>query len=299
MYRYRLYNLIIEADLEIPQLLPDKEEYDQSVKHIYVKSETLPDYLEKFDDVGSNITTTESWLCNDVCKLYVHGGDTIGYYLKPEQPVMRLRNFILGFGMSMISVQNGLIAFHCSAIADDDGVLLIAGESGAGKSTTSEVFLRNGYHLLADDMAFISIEDGVAYAAPAFPYTKLCRNVAIERGYDLNELIYVNEQKDKFLVPWKGEYSYLPRKIKGLIYINFSADDDVHETQIQGLDKFHICVNNLFLRHLLRNDKYQPQFSSKCLGLANAIPITVLSRPQGIDTTEAFTKLAIEAVNKF
>lgn len=80
--------------------------------------------------------------------------------------------------------------------------------------------LERGYRLLADDMAVVQTFSGkkdsreLALVYPAFPYQKLCRDAAVRRGYALEKLLYINEEKDKFLVPWKGDFLTEPEPVQ-------------------------------------------------------------------------------------
>ena len=197
----------------------------------------------------------------------------------------------------MIAMQRGILAIHCSALADEQGALLIAGESGAGKSTLTSAFMEKGYRLLADDMVWVEItEEEQIRVWPAFPFQKLCRNVALEKGYNLDELLYINEDKDKFLVPYQGEFKTDSVLLKGFLMLMIVGGEEVRCQKAEGLMKFHICANNLFLRHLLQAEKYDPKIGQKCLKMAAGIPIYCIGRPEGKDTTKQVIEQAIATV---
>lgn len=297
MHYYRLYGYLVESELEFPQLV--KEEKENIEADIVIVSGVMPEELveKEKNRIYYEIGDEYSWLTNPTCMYYVEHGKKITYYLKPEGVEMRLRNYILGFGISLLLLQRGEMAIHGSALHNGKEAILITGESGSGKSTLTNYYLEQGWKLMADDMALVkfSKETGtVVY--PAFPYQKLCRNVAIERGYKLEDLIYINEQKDKFLVPCGDGFELGSKPLKKFILLYTCQEEHVSSHEIKGIAKFHICANNLFLRHLLEEQKYLPHIGQKCLELIANVDVHLIARPEGKDTTEAIKQAAFQII---
>ena len=294
MFHYKLYEMKVAADIEFPQLVvcEDDSDIDIEIRQGEIPQDILDETERKYE-----FGEKRSWLSNMTCYFVVENGNKITYSLKEGGIVMKLCNYLLGFGMSMIAMQRGILSVHCSALADENGAVLIAGESGAGKSTISKAFLDKGYRLMADDMAWVETIEGVSYAKPAFPYQKLCRNVVVEQGMDMDELIYINEDKDKFLAPYKGEFSTKAVPIKAFIMLVVTNRDEIIFEEIKGIEKFKVCANNLFMRHLLGKDKYQPYIGQKCIKMASTIPVYCIGRPDRNDTAPEVIKTAFEIVD--
>lgn len=295
MYYYRIYGMKIAADMEFRQLVVCE---DDAPIDIEIMEGTISDDIYEQEEKCQYIFGEQrGWLINRTCYLEVTNGTKLVYKRKPGGNMMYLQTYILGYGMSMLAMQRGMLSIHCSALANDEGALLIAGESGAGKSTVTSAFLDQGYRLMADDMAWVEItEEQQVMVRPAFPYQKLCRNVAIDQGYNLDELIYINEEKDKFLAPYRGEFSTEAVTVKGFIMLGVISGEDVVTFEAQGMQKFQICANNLFLRHLLGKDKYQPHIGQKCMKMAAGVSIHFIGRPDGKDTTKQVIEKAFEIV---
>ena len=83
---------------------------------------------------------------------------------------------------------------------------------------------------MADDMAWV---DG-SMVYPAFPYQKLCRDVVEREGYDMEELIYIDEQKDKFLARYRGAFSTESRLMKGFILLHLTSAEKVTVQELNG-----------------------------------------------------------------
>lgn len=296
MYYYHLYGCLIESELEFPQLVETQQTEEADIT---ICSGTMPeDVLQKAEQqIYYEFGDEFSWLYNKTCIFYIENGKKITYYLKPEGVEMRLRNYLLGFGMSMLFMQRGEMAIHCSALHNGTEAILIAGESGSGKSTLTNSYLAKGWKLMADDMVVAKYDkEKGTMVYPAFPYQKLCRNVAVERGYDLDELIYVNEQKDKFLVPCGGEFGLEGKPLKKFLMLGVHEGEEVVVREVQSIAKLQVCLNNLFLRHLLGNQKYAPKIGQKCLELIANVDVHLIARPDGKETTEAIKEAAFQII---
>lgn len=298
MYTYQLFGLKLKTDLEFKQLITDigYGEPDVTITSGSIPEDIIQKETKRKYEFGEKI----SWLSNKTCRLMVESGNQIIYSLKEGGNSEYLRNYILGWGMSMLALQRGILAIHCSAVTGERGAILICGESGAGKSTMTTAFLENGYRLMADDMAFVEVKPGEkALASPAFPYQKLCRDAALAKGYNLDELIYIDEDKDKFLVPYREEFQLDTVPVRGMLVLGVINGDEVLTREVIGLNRFHMVANNLFLRHLLGEQKYEPRTGQLCLNMAAAVPIEFIGRPAGYDTAREVMEKAFSTVEKW
>lgn len=293
MYYYRLYGLLIASELSFPQLVvsEDTSYYDVVIEKTELSEKIQRVLPEKKYEFGREY----SWLSNTTCQLQVYEGKRITYALTGAGNPEWLQAYILGYGMSMLALQRNMLPIHCSVVADEKGALLIAGESGAGKSTTTTAFLKAGYSLMADDMAWA---DGTM-VYPAFPYQKLCRDVVEREGYDLNELIYIDEQKDKFLARYRGEFSTEGRPMKGFILLYLTPEEKVTVQELTGLDRVHVYVGNLFLRKLMtKEQKYAPYIGAIGLKMASQVPLLCIGRPAEGNTASEVVRTALDWVKK-
>lgn len=295
MYYYKIFGLHLASDLVFLQLIKGTE----CIADITIEEEPVTGQLpvhppEQQYDFGETL----SWLENRTCYLLVEHGRHITYQRKKGCDEMSLCTYILGWGLSMLALQRGELAIHCSAVSKDGDAVLICGESGCGKSTMTTLLLNRGYQLMADDMALAEYRgDQGVWAKPAFPYQKLCRDAALRSGFPMDEMIYIDEEKDKFLVPCKDIFDDAPRKVKAMIILRLTGSGSVQTQQLRGMDTFYACANNLFLRHLLKEKKYSPFIGEKCLKMASGIPMYVIGRPVGKDSLSEVSKQILQILD--
>lgn len=292
MNYYSLYGLTVESDLDFFQLRELKHKPEQIDVFIYqsILENRLEEELEgKSYSIGKNSTV----LSNKTVHLAVEEGNTIKYQAKENANWQYLKNYLLGFGFAFLFLQKNQMAIHCSSVVCDKGALLLAGESGSGKSTLTRALIKVGFKLLADDMELVWVRGNDLFAYPAFPYQKMCRN-EVEKLANPQEAIYVDEMKDKFMVPCFSVFEEQEQKVMGIVILKVSNCEQVQLEEVKGLEKLYAIYGNLFVRKLLHREKMNSHIIDDCLKIAAIIPIYHLNRPVGVDSVEE----QIDALNK-
>ena len=300
MYYYKLYGSNICSDLEFPQLIEAKDWREGKID-IQIQAGILSEDMKRQGVKRKyEIDKKRSWLVNTTTWIVVEEGRSITYELQPNGKLEYLRTYILGFAMSILYLQRGDMAIHCSAIVKEDKAILIAGESGSGKSTITSYLLGMGYQLMADDMAVVKVTNtGVVKVLPGFPYQKLCRDMAVEKGYNLEDCIYIDEKKDKFLVPYKEEFSMKEKTLTAIFLLK--SDDRVEKLyaeELKGMDKLYACASNLFLRSLLQEQTYETKIGERCLQIASKVPMYLICRPFGQNTVNSILDYILSKTEK-
>lgn len=301
MYYYVIYGKKVYSDLCFPQLVSIPE-ITENAADIIIRAGKIPTEIREADEREEKkwaFGEAFSWLCNRTCRYTVENGRIITYELKEGGKPDYLKAFLLGYGMAMLHLQRGELAIHCSALEKENRAILVAGNSGSGKSTTTTALLEAGFSLMADDVAVIKLEGDRVICYPAFPYQKLCRDVVEQKKYKLRELIYVDEDKDKFLVPFEGKFDVNGKELCGIFCLSrLTGADRLYAEEITGVNKLYACINNLFVQKLLGEEKYAPAIGSKCLKIASRVPMYLLGRPEETDTVQERTNYIIEQWKK-
>ena len=287
MFKYNIYGLVIEADVEFYQLVKAEAEdrADAVIKKGSVKDEVTA-HLEKSENKYYDIGFENSVFMNKGGYYKISEGKEIIYETKDEYTPEMVGPWLLGFALAMLLLQRQTLAIHCSAIADKEGAFLISGVPGAGKSSLTRVLLERGFSIMADDVAAVRIEDDGTNVYPAFPYQKLCRNEVEKRELDKDDLIYINEDKDKYLVPVKESFVGDKRPLKYLIFIVVSDKKEVTVHKLSGLSQLFALKENLFLARLKGSWLNDKNLLNLCLQVASGCPVYLIERPDGVDTLQ-------------
>ncbi len=126
-----------------------------------------------------------------VGRFFTIGGNKI--VLEPaagaEQAALRL--FTLGTSFGVLCHQRGLLPLHASAVRLDGKAVVIAGNSGQGKSTLSAALRARGHALVGDDLAVVDSRG--PFILPAYPQHKLSPDVLETLGFE-HEGLQANRQ---------------------------------------------------------------------------------------------------------
>lgn len=296
MYYYKIYGQKVESDIDFAQLVVDTSEAEPSIR--IMRRNAPEDILEQMKQRYTSAGERESWFYNKTLRCVIRDGQDIYYEPFDDINEQYLRTYILGYGLSMLFLQRGNLTIHGSCVRKDNQAIIISGMSGAGKSTLTSQFLSAGYEFMADDITLVECNEEYAVAYPGFPYQKLCRDVVEKKKLDTKELIYIDEDKDKFLVKWDGEYHTEGVELTTLVVILVGDENTKLEVkEAQGFEKLQYVVDNLFLKKRILFRENNPQLIKRCLDIASRINILVVTRPYGIDSASQQLELIEELLN--
>ena len=292
MYYYKLYGMRLASDIQFPQLLVLSEEEQELEPQITILERPFPEEYKKEGDCYWDIEKDRSILSNSYGYLQMEQGERLWYEKKEMATEALLNAYLLGWGMAILIYQRGGLAIHCSCVEKDGQAVLISGNSGSGKSTLTKELLKQGYSLVADDMAVVEVtENGGLVTAPAFPYQKLCRD-ALEDGMEFDDkTVYIDEERDKFLVPYRGKFVARELPVKEMFILEPTNGREVQVRKLAGGEKLQACMDALFLTPLLGEKRYVPEHGIRMLEFAAKLPVYLVERPVGEDSRSALVRM--------
>lgn len=151
---YRLYGLVIDSELPLPEALAAPPEARAQVR--VRLADVAPDGFGDGERLGPFAWSGPGvlWLSvPGVARFLVRDGQEI--VVDPHHGIDEdtVRLFLLGSPLGALLAQRGTFALHGNGIRLGDGCLVCCGMSGAGKSTLAAEFMRRGHQVLTDDLA--------------------------------------------------------------------------------------------------------------------------------------------------
>lgn len=293
MYQYYIYGLGIHSEIKLYNL-----EETSSAPDVTVRYASVPDDIATLtaQGIASSMSAERIWFRNDSGHFIIRDGKEILVCPLGDVDEKELASFILGWSLSFLFLMRGFSAIHCSAIEiDEHRAALIAGVSGAGKSTAALSLIEAGYRYLADDIIMIKPSaDMLVY--PGFPLQKVCRNVAEQ--LDNENLFYINERKDKYAYYNTEDFCDEPRQLTGLIMLDKYDGNAVLTEELTGLAKWNCMLQNLFLLDAYKSFDYPPEEKARTLELAGKLRIYKITRPVGTDTVDEIRDIIIHIFNQ-
>lgn len=294
MYYYKIYGAVMESEIEYPQLLPSNgNNADFSVK--ITEIERNPDIKhECYVEAGDK---TQVIFANQVGILRISNGTLIEVCSNPGVELEKTAPFVLGYGLSILFFQRGKTAIHCSAVNVNGKAVLIAGNSGAGKSSLTMRFVENGYKLMADDVAMIDGTDELM-VYPAFPIQKLCRDAVKRNNLDIDELTYIDEDRDKFALSRREEFYEDPAPFGLLVYLVPYDGNIVKAEEMEGVNRLMTLISNLFLYLFFKISSGLPENEMKrYIEMSRNMKMVRLYRPRTGDSTKEQMEEVLKYIN--
>lgn len=282
LFYYHIYGLYVQSELEITGAMScDAMEYPD----VIVQFGPMPEFLAKPKADGYHTYTnkfSDAWFYHEeVGEFYIDGGKKV--ILSPlENPNWSLlTSLFLSAGMCLILLQRNEPVFHGSTIVYNNNAIIISGESGAGKSTATFALMKKPYGFLADDTVHISFKDQIFYAEPSYPQQKLCRDMAIKLGYNLNELRYIDEERDKYAVQCSERYITNSVPLKLFVILRAQSNcNEVISRQLCGKEYLDAMIDALYLSTTYKtNVGVSIDFMTKLIQMAKQIQVYEIIRP--------------------
>jgi hypothetical protein len=200
-----LFGWRVQTDLPLPEL------------QAWTGGDRAPDVLIRLGPVPAlgdggrhfspRIEFTETALRFDVpgvARYLIDGADRITIETAPgvAPDLAEVRLFFFGTVLAVLCFRRGLIPLHASAVEVDGRALLLAGNSGLGKSTMAAALMARGYPLLSDDLCALDVSrPGGPVILPCIPHLKLWKDAAARLSINIDPLAPVRVGLGKFRVP--------------------------------------------------------------------------------------------------
>lgn len=290
MYRYLFYGFHVESELKIDEVMVDTTDAPIDIK---IKFGKLPDEVL---ELAKEKTDSDFLWSRAIDRLCFRIPNVADYYITTTEiqirPIADIDNhdiitFLLGSAFGYLMTFRNVVVIHGGAITKNGKGIIVTGESGAGKSTVTNALRTRGYDFIADDVCVLSDNDKKMHINLAYPQAKLCRDAALKLGYDLSELIYINEDRDKFAVRLKDRYVPEGKDFDLLFEIVLAEDDKLSFAEIKGTEALKTIHENLYRANdLFKTTGVPPTFMMKCLKTASSVRVFRISRPKDGDTLE-------------
>ena len=288
MFHYWAYGLRIASEIELPELLPHKaEQVDCEIRVGEVPEKlTGPEIIDK----GKiQISPSEFLLDLPNCRYYARAGKEITLDIKDRSDEKSLRLFLLTNGLAAILHQRNKVLLHAGAIHTEKGLVVICGQSGAGKSTTLQYLRQHGYKVFADDVLVLEKSDNATIKAFAsYPVLKLWddsfEKLGIETVSDEQKL---REHVSKYRLSIQEEFSTASQPIHALFQLQ--KDEEIQEPiikHLQGFEAFNAVHLQLYRTAQLNTPVKNELAFTLINKLIEKAEVYQITRPSSINTLE-------------
>lgn len=277
---YWAYGLRVESDFLLPELQVVKEE---GKTDIIIKKGIVPITLEDVVEKGIRFEASKDKFLltlDKIARFYAINGNEI--IVQPFEGSCEedIRVFLLNSVFAALLHQRGYLVLHGSCIEINGKGILFIGVSGAGKSTLAAAFRKKGYKILTDEICAIKIsETGIPIAIPSFPKLKIWKDAAEKLGEDINSLLPVRENLQKYMVDVEEQFSKAPLPISSIYLLKPENNKEISVTEVKDSDKIDTISDNACRFRFRKAHGEKVFYLNQCVKLARNTSLYSVLRP--------------------
>lgn len=278
-YRYKIYSINFESELEIPYLTQSHEEKVDAVIVFGVVPKKLPVIKTKgvlFEAAPNDFL----FHLNQIGAFRVQNGNKITIEVKSGTNLEELSLFVLGSAISALLHQKNILPIHGCSVLSDSGAIVFTGQSSVGKSSLAAELHNRGFPILTDDVAAITSKGtGGFLIHPGIPYFKLWYDV-ITHMKNEGEYKRVRPHLKKYRVPIENSFCNEPRSLQKIVLLKTNNSGKFKMNEIFGIAKINTLINNTFRIQYVEGLGIASFHFNYISQIANQIPIFIVERPK-------------------
>jgi len=181
-----------------------------------------------------------------VGRFLVDGPATITYQ-RSEAAEDQIAAFLLMHDvMGAVLRYRGDLVLHANAVTLSRGSVIVSGESGAGKSTTTAGLLKRGGRLITDDLSALRLEtDGVVRVQPGLAELHLTSDSVAALNLDISA-IEPFSWRAKTAMPHHGTAVTDAQPVTDIYLLTIVDDEELEFEQLVGSAAFEAMVESIY-----------------------------------------------------
>lgn len=282
-FRYRLCGVTLESELEVPELPVATGEAD-----VWLTTGPVPEHLSRpvsegvyfeagLDGYLLRVPATARYLVRDGRQIIVD----VAEGASPRD----VRTLLLGPVITAVLHQRGALVIHAGAVVGARGAVIIAGDSGHGKSTLLAALAERGYPVLADDTTAITLDDAQALRVhPAFPSMRLWRDALTRMGRATDDLTRSMDHVEKYQVALATRFHTVPVPPVAMFVLRVANEPGVRCEVVSDSESFaEVRAQTRSLRALEGLELLAGHFQLAAR-MTQQVTVHRLTRPRDVDT---------------
>jgi hypothetical protein len=202
--------------------------------------------------------------------------------IAPGQTLEDLTAYLYGPVLGFLLRAWGRLALHASCIRIGDSAVLVAGDSGAGKSTTAAALAARGMAVISDDLTALSTHEGRLLAWPAFDHLRLWPDAA-------EDVLHVGRALDRITPTWEkrrfplvgGAFADEPCAVSAIVVLRPRAARRRAVSRPIAPARALLTLATLTYANYLLDPRMRATELSQLGALVRAVPVHSLAPPSG------------------
>lgn len=258
-YKYWGFGLKIYSEIEFPELLS----YHFDIHDVEFIVGKVPNLIEGVSITAKSFSYIINdkellFTVNDVARYYATNGCKV--VIEPYECMKDCRSirlYVLATVMAAILLQRNSLPIHASAIKLGESLVLITGDSHAGKSTTLAGLHRKGYTVFSDDIVVLKKETYNVSAVASYPMIKLWDDT-LEMMKDLqfeDRSFRIQQNMDKFGFFFHDSFDRNRYPVSKVFVLKKREIPELAHRLLSGKDAFEALIKQVYRPMLLQSNE--------------------------------------------
>lgn len=210
---------------------------------------------------------------------YASGGNYISLVPYPGAAQPEIELFLNGSTYGAILHQRKIMPMHGSCFVYKDQGVMLCGESGAGKSSLTAAFCKNGAAFLTDDVTPIVFSEDKPFILPLSDRIKLWDDSLEQLEEEKHGLDKIDPETEKYY--WMLENKAIKHQLHHILLLEIHDQPDVIFREISGAEKVTALRMEIYRPEYLQGMPDNERFYfTKLVEISRNIRITKVLRPE-------------------
>jgi len=224
----------------------------------------------------------------NVSRYLVRDGAEIVVDPAPNADPASIRLFLMGAGFGALLHQRGFLPLHASAIATEEGAVILAGRSGSGKSTLAAVFERRGYGILADELCAVCLKEA-PFVQPGIPGLMVWADALARLNVETAGLRQARQGIQKYRLPSVDGPAREGKQANTIFFL--APGEKMEITELKGRAKVLALAAHTYRRLFSTNQRLSVDDSRKVKAIARQTRMFRAAWPKDSWQVEALADL--------
>ncbi len=228
-----------------------------------------------------------------VGSFYASNGDYIEFAPANKAAPHSLELYLNGSVYGAILHQRKILPLHGSSFVTGGRSVILCGESGAGKSSLTAAFCKEGAEFLTDDVTPLLFPGNIPHILPKSGHIKLWKHSLDQLSEDDRALARIRPDQEKFYLPVEKK-NRKPFPLHNLFILTIDDVNEVDIKKLNGTAAFSAIFNEIYrLYYLCAMTDDEGRYLKKVASISSACNIYKVTRPQTISIHKMKTLLYV------
>lgn len=220
---------------------------------------------------------------HEVANYRVLNGNNIQVYPHKNADTASIKLFLNGSVVGAILHQRAILPFHGSCFELDGKGILLCGVSGAGKSSVTAAFCKNGANFINDDITPVEITEKATTIIPIKTNIKLWDDSLAKLDIAATNLEKIRPRLEKFYLPVEKDFEK-QQTLHHIFILGIHNKDGFDSFELEGMAKFNALRKQIYRRIYLKGmPETEKKYFKQLFLLGKNVRVTRIMRPQLVD----------------